>query len=63
MKKLKIAVFATFLAGTTTHAGVMPEVTSQATTMPKTIVEATPEVATGLDQLLQFLFSVVFLVL
>ena len=62
MDKLKIAVFATFLAGTT-HAGVMPEVTSQASTIPKTIVEATPEAATGLDQLLQFLFSVVFLVL
>ena len=62
MNKLKIAVFATFLAGKT-HAGVMPEVTSQASAMPKTIVEATPEAATGLDQLLQFLFSVVFLVL
>ena len=62
MNILKIAVFTTLLAGTA-HAGVMPEMTPQVTTTPKTIVEATPEVATGLDQLLQFLFSVVFMVL
>ena len=62
MNILKIAVFATLLAGTA-HAGVMPKMTPQVSTTPKTIVEATPEVATGLDQLLQFLFSVVFLVL
>ena len=62
MNILKIAVFAAWLASTT-HAGVMPELIPQETMMTKTIVEAAPEAATGLDQLCQFLFTLAFLVL
>ena len=62
MNILKIAVLAALLASTT-HAGVMPELIPQETMMTKTIVEAAPEAATGLDQLFQFLFTLAFLVL
>ena len=61
MNILKIAVFSALLASTT-HAGVMPELIPQETMMTKTIVEAAPEAATGLDQLFQFLFTLAFLV-
>ena len=62
MNILKITVFVALLASTT-HAGVMPELIPQETMMTKTIVEAAPEAATGLDQLFQFLFTLAFLVL
>jgi len=62
MNILKIAVLAALLASTT-HAGVMPELIPQETMMTKTIEEAAPEAATGLDQLFQFLFTLAFLVL
>ena len=62
MKTLKLTALAILIAGAT-YAGVMPKVVAEVPITVETTVGATPEAENGLDQLLQFLFSVVFLVL
>ena len=62
MNKLFTVIFYSLLT-VSAHAGVMPETASKARTATENIVASAPETSSGLDQLLQFIFSVAFLIL
>ena len=62
MNKLFTVIFYSLLT-VSAHAGVMPETASKARTATENVVASVPETSSGLDQILQFIFSVAFLIL
>ena len=62
MNVLKMAGFTALTAGAA-HAGVMVETASQTQLLAENIEAIPPAATAGLEQLLHFLFSIVFLVL